>query len=168
MRTRGANPLSGTKITSLEKLRKQIPQLKAAGKKIVFTNGCFDILHYGHVQYLENAKKAGDILIVGVNSDTSVNAIKGKGRPIVNEKDRMRVVAALESVNYVVSFKENTPLKIIMAIRPDVLVKGADWNKDKIVGAGFVTGYGGRVAVIKLAKGRSTSNLIKKIVRTNP
>ncbi len=168
MRTRRANPLSGTKITGLERLRKKIPQLKAAGKKIVFTNGCFDLLHYGHVQYLENAKKAGDILIVGVNSDTSVSAIKGKHRPIVNEKDRMRVVAGLESVNYVVLFKENTPLKIIMAIRPDVLVKGADWSKDKIVGADFVTGYGGRVAVIKLAKGRSTSKLIKKIVRTNP
>jgi rfaE bifunctional protein nucleotidyltransferase chain/domain len=167
MRTRRANPLSGTKITSLEKLRKKIPQLKAAGKKIVFTNGCFDILHYGHVQYLENAKKAGDILIVAVNSDASVNAIKGKHRPIVNEKDRMRVVAGLESVNYVVLFKENTPLKIITAIRPDVLVKGADWSKDKIVGADFVTGHGGRVTVIKLAKGRSTSNLIKKIVRTH-
>ncbi len=168
MRTRRTNSLSGTKIINLEKLRKKIPQLKAAGKIIVFTNGCFDILHYGHVQYLENAKKSGDILVVGVNSDTSVRAIKGRNRPIVHEKDRMMIVAGLESVNYVVLFKENTPLKIIMAIRPDVLVKGADWSKDKIVGADFVTGYGGRVAVIKLAKGRSTSNLIKKIVRTHP
>ena len=167
MRTRRANSLSGTKIVSREKLRKKIPSLKARGKKIVFTNGCFDILHYGHVQYLEKAKKSGDILVVGLNSDASVKRIKGKSRPLVNEKDRAMVIGALESVDYVVLFGEDTPLETIMMIKPDILIKGADWNKDKIIGADFVAGYGGKVTTIKLAKGRSTTNLIKKIVKAH-
>ena len=155
--------MSGTKITNLKRLHKQILQLKAKGKKIVFTNGCFDLLHYGHVQYLEKAKKAGDILVVAINRDASVKRIKDHGRPVVGERDRARVVAGLESVNYVVLFKEVTPLKIIMRLRPDVLVKGADWSKDRIVGAGFVRSYGGKVVTLPLVKGRSTTNLIKKI-----
>lgn len=162
--SRGAS-LSGTKIKTLSKLvRDIIPVLKNQGKKIVFTNGCFDLLHYGHIQYLEKAKQAADVLIVAVNSDASVRSLKGKNRPIVNEKDRIRVVAGLESVDYVLLFGDQTPLKVIEAIKPDVLIKGADWDKDKIVGSDFVLSYGGRVQTIRLARGRSTTNLIKKIV----
>jgi len=163
MRTRRAGALSGTKIISRLVLSRKIPKLKARGKKIVFTNGCFDILHYGHVRYLENAKAGGDILIVGLNSDASVKKIKGKGRPVVNQNDRARVLAGLASVDYVVIFAEDTPLQTIRMLKPDVLIKGADWNKDKIVGADLVSSYGGKVATVELAKGRSTTNLIKKI-----
>jgi rfaE bifunctional protein nucleotidyltransferase chain/domain len=158
--------LSRAKIITLEKLGKKIPALKAAGKKIVFTNGCFDILHYGHVQYLEKARDAGDVLVVAVNSDASIRRIKGHGRPIVRQGDRLRVLAGLESVDYAVLFEENTPLKAIKMIRPDVLVKGSDWNKNKIVGADIVSGYGGKVITIKLAKGRSTTKLIEKIAKS--
>ncbi len=153
------------KIQDLRKLKKLIPCLKAQHKKIVFTNGCFDLLHYGHVKYLQDARKKGDILVVGINSDTSVKRIKGKPRPVVNEKDRLRLVAALESVDYIVLFKEDTPLKIIKFIKPDVLIKGADWNKNNIVGRDFVLSYGGRVSTIKFVKGYSTTNLIKKIAK---
>lgn len=164
MRTYRANPLSIKKIKTIKALQKIIPRLKAQGKKIVFTNGCFDILHYGHVQYLEKAKRKGDILIAALNSDRSVKRIKGNSRPIVAEYDRLRVLSALGSVDYAILFKETTPLKTIEAIKPDILIKGGDWQKNKIVGADFVTSYGGKIIAIKLAKGRSTTNLIKKIV----
>lgn len=153
------------KIQDLRKIKKLISYFKARRKKIVFTNGCFDLLHYGHVKYLQDAKKKGDVLVVGINSDSSAKRIKGKKRPVVNEKDRLRLVAALESVDYVVLFKEDTPLKIIKFIKPDVLIKGADWNKNNIVGRDFVLSYGGRVSTIKFVKGYSTSNLIKKIAK---
>lgn len=153
------------KIQGLEKLKKLVSYLKSRDKKIVFTNGCFDLLHYGHAKYLQDAAKKGDILIVGINSDDSVKRIKGTKRPVVNEKDRLRLVASLESVDYVVLFNEDTPLKIIKAIKPDVLIKGADWNKDNIVGRGFVLSYGGSVSTVKLVKGYSSSNLIKKIAK---
>ena len=153
------------KIKSITQLKKIIKRLKAKGKKTVFTNGCFDLLHYGHVKYLQDAKKKGDILVVGINSDSSVKRIKEKKRPVVNEKDRLRLVAALESVDYIVPFKEDTPLKIIKFIKPDVLVKGADWNKNNIVGRDIILSYGGRVSTIKFVKGYSTSNLIKKIAK---
>jgi len=157
--------LSAIKIKEIQELIKITSRLKAAGKKIVFTNGCFDILHYGHVQYLEKAKRKGDILIVALNSDSSVKKIKGNNRPIVNERDRALVLAGLESVNYITLFKEETPLNIIKAIEPDVLIKGADWSTDKIVGADLVLGSGGKVITIKLAKGRSTTNLIEEIAK---
>jgi len=153
------------KIQDLRKLKKLISYFKARRKKIVFTNGCFDLLHYGHVKYLQDAKKRGDVLVVGINSDSSAKRIKGEKRPVVNEKDRLRLVAALESVDYVVLFKEDTPLKIIKFLKPDVLVKGADWNKNNIVGKDFVISYGGGVSAIKFVKGYSTSNLIKKIAK---
>ncbi len=152
-----------TKIKSLSELKKIIRSLKARHKKIVFTNGCFDLLHYGHATYLEAARRKGDILIVGINSDKSVKRIKGANRPVVNEKERLRLVAALESVDYVVLFQEDTPLKIIRLLNPDILVKGADWAKDAIVGGDFILKQGGKVMTIKLVKGYSTSNLIKKI-----
>ncbi|MFA5356159.1 MAG: D-glycero-beta-D-manno-heptose 1-phosphate adenylyltransferase [Candidatus Omnitrophota bacterium] len=153
------------KVRSLSGLKNTIARLKAGGKRIVFTNGCFDILHYGHIQYLQEAAKKGDILIVAVNSDSSVRRIKGKKRPIIKEAERLRTVAALESVDYAVLFKEDTPLKLIKSLKPDVLVKGADWKKGDIVGGDIVTACGGRVSTIKVTKGRSTSNLIKKIAK---
>jgi D-beta-D-heptose 7-phosphate kinase/D-beta-D-heptose 1-phosphate adenosyltransferase len=155
------------KIKSLNELRKIVSSLKMKGKRIILTNGCFDLLHYGHVKYLQDAKRKGEILVVAVNSDASVRRIKGPGRPIMNEKDRARIIAALESVDYVVLFRENTPLKIIRLLRPEVLVKGADWRKKDIVGRDIVLSYGGRVDTIKLIKNRSSSNFIKKIVKTS-
>jgi len=158
--------LSGTKIKSLAELKKILVGLKKKGKRVVFTNGCFDILHYGHVMYLEAAKKKGDILIVAVNSDASVKRIKGLKRPLVSELDRANIIAALESVNYVVIFSEDTPLEIIKKLKPDILIKGSDWKDKPIVGADFVRASGGKVAVIKLAKGRSTTGIIRKIIET--
>lgn len=154
------------KIMPLAKLKKVIAALKAKGEKIVFTNGCFDLLHYGHAKYLQDAKNEGDILVVAVNSDASLKRIKGDKRPITGEKDRLRLIAALESVDYVTLFNDDTPIKVIKALRPDILVKGADWNKQNIVGADFLLGTGGKVKTIKLLKGRSTTGLIKKIAES--
>ena len=153
------------KIADLRKLKELIPHLKSRGKKVVFTNGCFDLLHYGHAKYLQDARKKGDILIVGINSDASVKRIKGKVRPVVGEKDRLRLVASLESVDYAVLFNEDTPLKIIKAVKPNVLVKGADWNRNNIVGRDIVLSYGGCVSTIKFIKGYSTTGLIRKIAK---
>ncbi len=152
-----------SKIRNTIQLKRIIQRLKTQGKKIVFTNGCFDLLHYGHVKYLEDAKRKGHILVVAINNDASVRRLKGNKRPIINQKDRLLTIAALESVDYVVLFTEDTPLKAIKLIKPDILIKGADWHKNNIVGASFVQGYGGTVSTIKLAKGRSTTGLIKKI-----
>ena len=151
------------KIKNINTLNKIILRLKRQHKIIVFTNGCFDILHYGHAKYLEDAKKKGDILVVGVNSDSSMRRIKGWLRPLVNEKDRTRLIAALESVDYVITFGESTPFNLIKRIKPDVLIKGSDWKRANIVGANLVRSYGGRVLTVALVKGRSTTNLIKKI-----
>jgi D-beta-D-heptose 7-phosphate kinase/D-beta-D-heptose 1-phosphate adenosyltransferase len=157
--------VSRTKIKSPRELKKIVSRLQARGKKIVFTNGCFDLLHYGHVKYLQDAKREGDILIVGVNRDASVRRIKGRQRPLVGENDRAGIIAALGSVDYVVLFKEDTPREIIKLLKPDILVKGADWQKKNIVGAPFVKSQGGRVVTIKLIKGCSTTHLIKKIAK---
>ncbi len=156
--------MSGTKIKHLKELKKIIARLHKRGKKIVFTNGCFDIVHFGHVMYLEEAKKYGDYLVVAVNSDSSVRKIKGPQRPIISELDRSRVIAGLACVDYAVIFKQDTPLGLIKELKPDILIKGADWKKNNIVGADFVKSYGGKVRTIKLAKGRSTTKLIKKII----
>jgi len=165
MRNDRAGALPGTKIISLSILKRKVALLKRDGKRIVFTNGCFDILHYGHTKYLQDARAKGDYLVVAVNSDSSIRKIKAKNRPVVGEADRLRVVAALECVDFVVLFKEDNPLKVIMALKPDILVKGSDWSKERIVGADFVESYGGKVLAIKLVKGRSTSAIIEKIVR---
>ncbi|MBI5893142.1 MAG: D-glycero-beta-D-manno-heptose 1-phosphate adenylyltransferase [Deltaproteobacteria bacterium] len=133
---------------------------------MVFTNGCFDIIHAGHVRYLSKAKKLGDVLVVGLNSDSSVKKIKDDGRPIVPQRERAEVLSALEFVDYVVIFNESTPYNLIKSVQPDVLVKGADWKGHEIVGADVVKAKGGRVARIKLVKGRSTTNIIKKILNT--
>lgn len=151
------------KIKKITQLKKIVKDLKSKGKKIVFTNGCFDILHYGHVKYLEKARRYGDILLVAINSDRSLKAIKGRGRPIVPGSDRAKMVAALEPVNYITTFNELTPLKIIQALKPDVLVKGGDWRREDIIGKNFVESYGGEVVRIPYIKGYSTSSIIKKI-----
>lgn len=151
------------KIYSREKLMKEIERLKKEGKKIVFTNGCFDILHVGHTRYLKDAKKLGDVLILGLNSDESVRSLKGEKRPLVPENERADVVAALESVDYVTIFHEQTPLALIEYLKPDVLVKGGDWKKEQVVGRESVEKQGGRVIIIPEIKGSSTTNIIEKI-----
>lgn len=138
-------------------------KLHRAGKKIVFTNGVFDILHMGHVKYLSQAKDLGDVLIIGLNTDKSVQLIKGPDRPINPQRDRAGVLAALECVDYVVYFAEDTPAKLIDKVRPDVLVKGADYKIREIVGADFVQSYGGEVKRLKMLKGRSTTGVIGKM-----
>ena len=152
------------KVLSLRALKRGLKRI-GSGRKVVFTNGCFDILHAGHVRYLERAKRLGDILVVGMNTDRSVRKIKGSGRPIVAEKDRATLLSALKMVDYVVLFDEPTPIRLIEAIKPDVLVKGSDWKKRDIVGAEFVESYGGKVRRIGLLKGRSTTDVVKKIAR---
>ncbi len=138
-------------------------RLRQDGKKIVFTNGVFDILHRGHVEYLSKAKSFGHVLIVGLNNDTSVRRFKGERHPIQSQKDRAIILLALEAVDYVVLFGEDTPEKLIRQIRPDVLVKGADYKISEIVGSGFIRSYGGKVKRVKLTKGRSTSAIIRKL-----
>ncbi|MBU4251854.1 MAG: D-glycero-beta-D-manno-heptose 1-phosphate adenylyltransferase [Candidatus Omnitrophica bacterium] len=165
MRNDRAGALSGTKIISTTSLKRKVRRLKQNGKRIVFTNGCFDILHYGHVKYLQDARSYGDYLVVAVNSDSSVKKIKAKNRPVIKQGDRLKTVAALASVDFVVLFNENNPLRLIKALKPDILIKGADWSKKKIIGADFVASYGGKVLTVNLVKGRSTSALIEKIVR---
>ncbi len=157
--------MTGKKITAFSKVKALASRLRAKGKRIVFTNGCFDILHSGHVKYLEKASSLGDVLILGLNSDRSVKKIKGPSRPIVGQKDRAAVVASLGFVDHVVVFGDATPLKLIKAIRPDIIVKGADWKPGKIVGADLVKSYGGKVVAIPLVKGRSTTGLIRRMSR---
>jgi D-beta-D-heptose 7-phosphate kinase/D-beta-D-heptose 1-phosphate adenosyltransferase len=154
------------KIKSPEELKKIILRLKRGRRKIAFTNGCFDILHYGHIDYLQNAKRLADLLIVAINSDSSVKRIKGKDRPVVKLKNRMRIVAALEAVDFVTSFSQNTPLNLIKLLKPDILVKGKDWSKDRIVGRDIVESYGGKVIRLPLIKGQSSSKIIKRIGET--
>lgn len=166
MRAHRASPQLKRKIKSQASLAKTVSSLKKQGKKIVFTNGCFDLLHFGHAKYLEDARRKGDILIVGLNSDSSVRKIKGPKRPLVTQNYRLGLLAALESVDYVVLFNEDTPLQLIKKLKPDILVKGADWNKNNIVGGRFVRSLGGKVSTVRLVRGLSTSNLLKKIART--
>jgi len=157
--------LPGTKIVSLPNLKRVVRRLKDKGKIVVFTNGCFDILHYGHIKYLQDARSKGDFLVVAVNSDSSIKKIKAKNRPVIPQGDRLKTVAALSSVDFVVLFNADNPLGLIKALKPDILIKGADWSKQKIIGADFVESYGGRVLTVNLVKGRSTSAIIEKIVR---
>jgi rfaE bifunctional protein nucleotidyltransferase chain/domain len=149
---------AGTLISALDKARR-------AGKKIVFTNGCFDILHVGHVRYLAAAKSEGDLLVVGLNSDASVRSIKGDRRPLVNQDQRAEVLASLACVDYVVVFDEPDPLRLIQTLKPDILVKGADWGEENIVGAEFVKSMGGKIIRAKLVPEVSTTRIIDRIVR---
>ena len=151
------------KLTRLDKLTEIAKMFKKEGKKIIFTNGCFDLLHLGHVRYLKEAKRLGDILIVGLNSDNSVRSLKGKDRPLVREKDRAEILSALEAVDYIVIFNESTPKNLIDNIIPDVLVKGGDWEKEEVVGRDTVEAQGGEVIIIPEVKGYSTTTLIEGI-----
>ncbi|HFQ79934.1 MAG TPA: D-glycero-beta-D-manno-heptose 1-phosphate adenylyltransferase, partial [Desulfobacterales bacterium] len=153
----------GNKIHSAADLSSKFKDLRAAGRRLVFTNGCFDILHPGHVTYLEEARRQGDCLVVGLNSDASVRAIKGPARPINDENSRARVLAALGCVDYVTIFNEETPLTLIKLLRPQILVKGADWSVDSIVGGKEVIAWGGEVINIPLVAGCSTTSVIERI-----
>ncbi|MBU0650321.1 D-glycero-beta-D-manno-heptose 1-phosphate adenylyltransferase [bacterium] len=152
------------KIKKIKQLSEIIKQKKKGRKKIVFTNGCFDILHAGHVRYLNKAKSYGDILIVALNTDESVKGLKGKNRPIIDEIDRTELVASLECVDYVILFDEETPYKTIKKLKPDILVKGGDYTPDTVVGKDVVEKEGGCVYIVPLEQGRSTTDIIKKIV----
>ncbi|MDZ4140599.1 MAG: bifunctional D-glycero-beta-D-manno-heptose-7-phosphate kinase/D-glycero-beta-D-manno-heptose 1-phosphate adenylyltransferase HldE [Methylotenera sp.] len=151
------------KICDLAQLIQKVKAWKKQNQKIVFTNGCFDLLHAGHVTYLESAKKRGDKLILGLNTDRSVSALKGPTRPVVNENDRARVLAALESVDAVILFDEDTPLNLINAIKPNIIAKGSDYTAAQVIGGKEVMSWGGEIALIDLVAGRSTSNIIKKM-----
>ena len=146
-------------------LVKIVKDLKAKGKRIVFTNGCFDILHIGHVRYLEDAKARGDVLVVGVNSDASVRKLKGPKRPILPEEERAEILSGLGCVDYVTLFEERDPLKLITSLQPNVLAKGGDWTKEQIVGREVVERSGGEVAIIPFVEKASTSNVIGTILK---
>jgi len=150
-----------SKVKSLAGLQKIVDKLKRQGKRIVFTNGCFDLIHPGHIKVLNLAKSKGEILILGLNSDVSVRKIKGNRRPLLNEKARAALLGAIEVIDYIVLFDEPTPLRVIKTLKPEVLVKGGDWVKGKIVGSRQVK----QVIQVKLQKGYSTSNIINKILR---
>jgi D-glycero-beta-D-manno-heptose 1-phosphate adenylyltransferase len=151
------------KIKDLASMKKEIDHLKEQGGKIVFTNGCFDLLHPGHTRYLWAARQLGDYLVVAVNSDRSVREIKGEGRPVTAQEDRTEVLAALDFVDGVVVFDEDNPLEVIRCLLPDVLVKGGDWPEDKIIGAEVVKEAGGEVKRIPFVPGYSTTTIITKI-----
>jgi rfaE bifunctional protein nucleotidyltransferase chain/domain len=152
-----------SKIKDQQSMKHEIDRLKSNGKKIVFTNGCFDILHPGHARYLYAARQLGDYLVVAVNSDASVRAIKGGERPVQPQEVRAEMLAALECVDGVIVFDEEDPLKIIEVLMPDVLVKGGDWTEDKIIGADVVKAAGGKVKTIPFVEGYSTTDLINKL-----
>lgn len=148
---------------TLPRLQEQLTKWRKAGEKIVFTNGCFDILHLGHIDYLEKARQLGDRLIIGINSDKSVNRLKGPTRPVQPGEARARMLAALAATDAVVFFEEDTPLELIKAVMPDILVKGNDYSVAQIVGAEEVMAAGGKVETVELVKGYSTTSLIEKI-----
>ncbi|MBL8012414.1 MAG: D-glycero-beta-D-manno-heptose 1-phosphate adenylyltransferase [Candidatus Omnitrophica bacterium] len=152
-----------SKIIGLSQLKKEVVRLRKAGKTVAFTNGCFDILHYGHVTYLEKAKKKDRILILGLNSDESIRRLKGPDRPVNPQQARAAVVAALQSVDFVTVFTQDTPLKLIQAVLPDVLIKGADWKGKVVVGADEVKANGGKVEFIKFVDHFSTTGIIQTI-----
>lgn len=151
------------KILDRKTLKEKLDILRKEGKKIAFTNGCFDILHVGHIRYLREAQKTADVLVLALNSDTSVQSIKGEKRPLVCEEERAEILAALEFIDFVTVFPELTPLELINYLRPDILIKGGDWPEDKIVGRDDVKKWGGSVILIPEVKGKSTTNIVEKI-----
>jgi D-beta-D-heptose 7-phosphate kinase/D-beta-D-heptose 1-phosphate adenosyltransferase len=152
------------RIDSLEVIAESTKRLQAAGKRVVFTNGCFDILHPGHIDLLRRARDLGDVLVVAVNTDASVRRLKGADRPILPETERTELLAALEMVDFVCTFDQDTPLEAILKVRPDVLVKGADWGLDGIVGKREVDGWGGRTVALPLVEGQSTSGIVERVL----
>jgi D-beta-D-heptose 7-phosphate kinase/D-beta-D-heptose 1-phosphate adenosyltransferase len=147
-------------------LNSVVATLKKAHRRIVFTNGCFDLLHPGHVKLLTDARRLGDVLFVGLNSDASVKRLKGESRPILSELDRAQVLGGLDAVDFVTIFEEDTPERLIECVKPDILVKGGDYTEDTVVGARFVKSYGGRIALIPLVEGRSTTSMVSRMKRT--
>jgi len=154
---------SDRKLLSLKELAEVVAGLKGKEKRIVFTNGCFDLLHAGHVKYLQEARDLGDILIVAINSDGSVKRIKGSGRPILPEEDRAQIIAALECVDYVTIFSEDTPVAVIERLKPDIHVKGGDYQVQDLPEVKIVESYGGKVVVVEEVKGKSTTDVISRI-----
>ena len=152
-------------VLDISQLSSIVDSLKQAGKRIVFTNGCFDIIHVGHVRYLKEARSLGDVLVVGLNSDESVRAIKGMNRPIVPQGERAEVLSSLRDVDYVVIFNEPDPYNTIAALRPDILVKGGDWSIENIIGRDIVESYGGKVCTIPFIEGASSTNIIESIIK---
>jgi D-beta-D-heptose 7-phosphate kinase/D-beta-D-heptose 1-phosphate adenosyltransferase len=152
------------KILDRKTLKDKLEALRKEGKKIAFTNGCFDILHVGHVRYLKEAKKTADILVLALNSDASVQAIKGLKRPLVSGEERAEVLAALECIDFVTIFNELTPLELICYLKPDILIKGGDWPEDKVVGRDEIKKWGGHVTIIPEVAGKSTTNIVDKII----
>ncbi|GAB1370654.1 D-glycero-beta-D-manno-heptose 1-phosphate adenylyltransferase [Candidatus Kapaibacterium sp.] len=150
-------------LVARELLGELCDELRRSGKKIIFTNGCFDILHVGHTRYLAESKRLGDILIVGLNSDSSVKRLKGDSRPVNSEPDRAEVLSALESVDFVSIFDEDTPYELIKCLIPDVITKGGDYNPDDVVGADIVRANGGEVIIINFVEGKSTTSVINKM-----
>lgn len=155
-------PSSFSRVLNDTNLQNCIEYYRSLGKKIVFTNGCFDLLHIGHITYLEEAKKLADILIVGINTDDSVKKLKGPSRPIQNQNDRSEILAALKAVDHTMLFAEDTPINLIKKIKPDVLVKGGDWKIEQIIGSDFVLSYGGSVRSLHFVAGKSTTSIIEK------
>ncbi|MDI6794778.1 MAG: D-glycero-beta-D-manno-heptose 1-phosphate adenylyltransferase [bacterium] len=151
------------KIKTLSELKEIVGQLKKDGKRVVFTNGCFDLLHVGHIRCLKKARELADILVAGLNSDSSVKGLKGDSRPLIPEQERAEILAALECVDYVVIFEEPDPVRVISTLLPDVLVKGDEYSLSEIKGREIVEAGGGEVVRVSLVKGRSTSNLIQQI-----
>ena len=145
-------------------MQKIIHDLKRSGKRIVFTNGCFDILHVGHVRYLEQARSLGDVLVVGINSDRSVRGLKGPRRPILPVEERGEILSGLGCTDYITVFEEPTPFDLISLLQPDVLVKGGDWTPEQVVGREVVEGSGGRVVILPFVEGSSTTNIIDVIL----
>ena len=157
--------MNPSKLKGRQVLVRLLRSSRRKGKKIVFTNGCYDLLHPGHLRLLRFAKRQGDLLIVGLNSDRSVRALKGANRPIQSEKDRAELLSGLEAVDYVTIFGEKDPERLIRALRPDILIKGADWKGKEVVGAPFVRSYGGKVLSFPTVAGKSTTTLIQKICK---
>lgn len=157
--------MSKAKIKSLPELTNIIKKLKQAGKTIAFTNGCFDILHLGHIKLLKEAMNYADYLIVGINSDSSAKKIKGRSRPVVTQNKRAKFLAELGIIDYLIIFNEKTPFRLIKKIKPDVLIKGGDWHKKDIVGYDFVNSYNGKVITYSYLKGYSTTKIIEDIIK---
>ena len=151
-------------VLKLEELKKIVSLAKGTGKTVVFTNGCFDLIHGGHIEFLQKAREKGDLLVVGLNSDRSVKSIKGEGRPIKSEKERANIISALRYVDYITIFDESTPADLIREVRPDILVKGDDYAIDEVVGREIVEGYGAKVELIPVVQGLSTTNIVEKIL----
>ena len=151
-------------ISSQDSVAQEVRRLQSSGKCVVFTNGCFDVLHPGHIELLTQARRLGDALVIAINSDNSVRRLKGPNRPVFPETERTELLMALEMVDYVCAFDEDTPLQVILKIRPDVLVKGADWGLDKIVGRPQVESWGGRVVALPLVAGQSTTSVIERVL----